>query len=178
MANRSGEVIIPLDSILLLARPATQESRVMFVPETILHPTDFSECSNFALQIAADLAGKYGSRIIVLHAVETLGAANATFGEVATQREPDGYWTRLWDDLHQVRPTVENGLSIDYLLVEGDPANNIVRVAAERHCGLIVMGTHGHRGLERLLMGSVAEQVVRRANCPVLTVNHTACSSS
>jgi nucleotide-binding universal stress UspA family protein len=150
----------------------------MFLPNTILHPTDFSGSSRYALQIATDLAVKYGSRIIILHAVETLGAANATFGEVATQLEPEGYWNRLWNDVHQVRPAANSDVSIDYQLVEGDPASAIVRIADEQHCDLIVMGTHGHRGLERLLMGSVAEQVVRRATCAVLTVKRPASAAS
>jgi nucleotide-binding universal stress UspA family protein len=55
-------------------------------------------------------------------------------------------------------------------VLDGDPAQVIVQFARERGCSLIVMGTHGRTGLERLLMGSVAEQVVRKAPCPVLTV--------
>jgi universal stress protein A len=55
-------------------------------------------------------------------------------------------------------------------VAEGDPAEMILRVAEEVHADLIVMGTHGRTGLSRLLMGSVAEQVVRRAPCPVLTM--------
>ena len=150
----------------------------MFLPKTILHPTDFSDYSSHALQFAGDLATKYGSRIIILHSVDTLGAASATFGEIATQREPEGYRDRLRNDLHQVHPDVGSGVSVDYLLVEGDPASAIVRIAVEQHCDLIVMGTHGHRGFERLLMGSVAEQVVRRASCGVLTVKGPARSDS
>jgi nucleotide-binding universal stress UspA family protein len=142
----------------------------MFSPKVILHPTDFSECSNYALPVAADLATKYESRIIVLHVVETMGPANVTFGEVEKQIEPQGYLDRLQRELHQVRPPVASSVSIDYQLVEGDPASGIERVALEQHCDLIVMGTHGHRGLERLFLGSVAEQVIRRASCPVLTV--------
>ena len=122
------------------------------------------------LQIAADLATKYGARLIVLHVVETLGAANVTFGEVGTQLEPEGYRDRLAKDLRSVKPPVPPSVTVDYLLEEGDPARGIERVAGQRQCDLIVMGTHGHRGLERLLMGSIAEHVVRTASCAVLTV--------
>jgi nucleotide-binding universal stress UspA family protein len=55
-------------------------------------------------------------------------------------------------------------------MLEGDPTREIVRLAREKECDLIVMGTHGWTGLTRLLMGSVAEHVVRKAHCPVLTV--------
>ncbi|HEV2972753.1 MAG TPA: universal stress protein [Pirellulales bacterium] len=140
------------------------------MPKTILHPTDFSDCSNCALQIAADLATKYGSQIFVLHVVETLGPANVTFGEVGNQLEPEGYRDRLWAELRKMKPLGPPESSIDYLLVEGDPARGIEQVAEQRHCDLIVMGTHGHRGLERFFMGSVAEHVVRKAACAVVTV--------
>jgi nucleotide-binding universal stress UspA family protein len=71
--------------------------------------------------------------------------------------------------LQQVRPDAAQ-LPVDHRLVEGDAAAEILRLAAETHCDLIVMGTHGRTWLSRMLMGSVAEQVVRKAPCPVLTV--------
>ena len=63
------------------------------------------------------------------------------------------------------------GPEVEYLTREGDPAAEAVRVAKETGCDLIVMGTHGRKGLGRLLLGSVAEGVLPRANCPVLLVN-------
>ena len=143
---------------------------VMFTPKVILHPTDFSECSRYAWQIAVDLAEKYQARIAVLHVVETLGPSNVTFGEVATELEPGSHLNRLREDLRRLQPSAPGGVQVDYLLVEGDPARGIERVAQEQHCDLVVMGTHGHQGLQRLLMGSVAEKVVRRIECAVLTV--------
>jgi nucleotide-binding universal stress UspA family protein len=142
----------------------------MFSPKIILYPTDFSECSSYALPLAADLATKYQARLIVLHVVETIGPANVTFGEVETQLEPQGYLDRLWKEIRNVRPPVDASVSVDHLLIEGDPTREIDHVARDQHCDLIVMGTHGHRGLERLFLGSVAEQVIRRAPCAVLTV--------
>jgi nucleotide-binding universal stress UspA family protein len=68
-----------------------------------------------------------------------------------------------------VQPS-DPAVKIEHRLAEGDPAREILRVARETGCDLIVMGTHGWTGLGRLLMGSVAEQVVRKATCPVLTV--------
>lgn len=70
--------------------------------------------------------------------------------------------------LHAVLPTDPN-VPFEHRMLKGDPAEEIVRFADEAHCELIVMGTHGRTGFKRLLMGSVAEAVVRRAKCPVLT---------
>jgi nucleotide-binding universal stress UspA family protein len=70
--------------------------------------------------------------------------------------------------LHAVVPT-DPAVPCDHRLLRGDPAERIVEVADEEHCDLIVMGTHGRTGFRRLLMGSVAEAVVRRANFPVIT---------
>ena len=108
----------------------------------------------------------------MLHVVETLGPENVTFGEVATHLEPQSYRQRLEADLRRVKPAVPPEIQVDYLLSEGssDPARGIEQTAILQHCDLIVMGTHGHRGLSRLLLGSVAETVVRRATCPVLTI--------
>ncbi len=141
----------------------------MFHPQIILHPTDFSDCSACAFQIAVDLARQHGARLLVLYVVETLGAENVTYGEVASQLEPESYRRRLQDYLDRSLPSMPRDLVVEHLLVEGDPAQEIVRIAQEQLCDLIVMGTHGHRGLERLLLGSVAEKVVRNAPCPVLT---------
>jgi nucleotide-binding universal stress UspA family protein len=63
-------------------------------------------------------------------------------------------------------------------MLTGDPANAIVKLADEEHVDMIVLGTHGRTGLARLLMGSVAEAIVRRANCPVLTYKHHADKST
>jgi len=63
----------------------------MFRPTTILHPTDFSDYSRQAFQIAVDLARNYGAKLLILHVVETLGPENVTFGEVAGQLEPEAY---------------------------------------------------------------------------------------
>jgi nucleotide-binding universal stress UspA family protein len=135
----------------------------------ILHPADFSNCSDCAFQIAADLARQNAATLLVLHVVETLGPENVTFGEAASQLEPEGYRQRLETDLRCRAPAPE-GIETRYLLAAGDSAGEIQRVAREHSCDLIVMGTHGRTGLRRLLMGSIAEKVVRQAPCPVLVV--------
>jgi universal stress protein A len=141
----------------------------MFKPRIILHPTDYSDTSASALGIAGDLARLHQATLLVLHVAETLGPENVTYGEAVSQLEPAGYRQRLEEDLRrQVPPPA--GVSVQYLLAGGDPAGEIDRVAREHHCDLIVMGSHGRTGLSRLLTGSIAEQVIRTASCPVLVV--------
>lgn len=142
----------------------------MFAPRVILHPTDFSDCSKAACQIAADLADKYQARPLVLHVVETLGPENVTYGEAVSQLEPDRYRSRLHQDLRNWAASMKLPASADLLIREGDPATEIERAAGEHEGCVIVMGTHGRTGLKRLLMGSIAESVIRRAPCPVLVV--------
>jgi nucleotide-binding universal stress UspA family protein len=134
----------------------------------ILHPTDYSESSHYALQIAANIAQHHQAKILILHVAETLGPENVTFGEATSQLEPASYRRRLEEDLQQ-RVTAPAGVSVEYLLSEGNVAQEIQRVAQDWRCDLIVMGTHGRTGLTRWVMGSTAEKVIRLATCPVLT---------
>ncbi|HZT97099.1 MAG TPA: universal stress protein [Chloroflexota bacterium] len=133
---------------------------------TILHPTDFSEYSGYAFQLACDLARDYDARLIVLHVA---APPVVVYGEGVLPPEPKDYKERLRERLQQV-VIQDPKIPIEHRLIEGDAAREILRLAGEAKCNLIVMGTHGRTGLGRLLMGSVAEQVVRKAPCPVLTV--------
>jgi nucleotide-binding universal stress UspA family protein len=134
---------------------------------TILHPTDFSEASDYAFRLACSLARDHGARVHVLHVGGEVVIAPVE-GVVAA--EPERYWEELTRKLHRIRADDPNVSVGHQLLLVGDPAAEILRVAQAIKSDLIVMGTHGRTGLSRLLMGSVAEQVVRRAACPVVTV--------
>jgi nucleotide-binding universal stress UspA family protein len=140
----------------------------MFPLRVILHPTDLSEHSRYAAQIAADLARQHSATLLVVHVVETLGPENATYGEIVTEPEPESYCRRLDEELRRFVPAPA-GVAIQYWIAAGEPAQEIERIARAQACELIVMGTHGRTGLNRLLLGSIAEQVIRRAPCPVLT---------
>ncbi|HEV3144517.1 MAG TPA: universal stress protein [Gemmataceae bacterium] len=131
---------------------------------TILFSTDFSECSEAAFQLASSLARDYNARLIVLHVYPP----PLDHSEEVARRPPDSYEESLWKNLKTIRAN-DLKYDMDYQLVEGEAAQEILRIAAEKPCDLIVMGTHGRTGLERFLLGSVAEQVVRQAACPVLT---------
>lgn len=135
----------------------------------ILHPTDFSEQSNYAFRLAGSLARDHDARLIVLHVVLTLGPELVSHGEAVSELQPQAYREKLWEDLRRVR-LPDPDVHVEYRLVEGDPGEEVVRAAQESRAELIVMSTHGRTGLPRLLMGSVAEQVMRKAECPVLTV--------
>jgi nucleotide-binding universal stress UspA family protein len=139
---------------------ATEDLRV------ILHPTDFSPCSESALRVARSLARDHGARLIVLHVAPLEVLIDGT---TAVAWDPQSYR----DALEQARGRIE-GTDLKYpvetRLGRGDEVTEILQAAQEVECGLIVLGTHGRTGLGRLLMGSVAEAVLRRAACPVLVV--------
>ncbi len=132
---------------------------------TILHPTDFSTLSEHAFHLACSLARDHGSRLIVLHVAvpPVIG-----YGESQTP-PPGGEWKALEDRLAQVQSS-DSKIPITHRIELGDPAAEILRVAEEIKCDLIVLGSHGRGAIARLLMGNVAEHVVRRATCPVLVV--------
>jgi nucleotide-binding universal stress UspA family protein len=133
---------------------------------TILHPTDFSERSEFAFRLACALARDHGAHLVVTHVAHV---PMAIYAEGAVPPKPEEFQDELLDKLQQIQP-VEDDIQVSHRLEEGNPAMEILRMAELTQADLIVMGTHGRRGLARFLMGSVAEQVVRQATCPVLTV--------
>ena len=135
---------------------------------TILHPTDFSKQSEFAFQLACSLARDYGADLYVLH-VMPLPVVAYIEGPLPIASEA------LQEELRQKldRLHAENGkVRVLHRLVEGEPVNEILNMALETSSDLIIIGTHGRTGVGRMLMGSVAEGVSRKAPCPVLTVKN------
>jgi nucleotide-binding universal stress UspA family protein len=133
---------------------------------TILHPTDFSEHSRPAFELACSLARDHGAELVVLHVAPpplSLGSGGIPMAPVHEDL------AELRARLEQVRPA-DDRVGFRHRLAEGAAAAEILAAAADEQADLIVMGTHGRGGLSRLLMGSVAEAVVRKADCPVLTV--------
>lgn len=144
----------------------------------ILAPTDFSEDSKLALSYAITLAEKFSSEIIVVHVDQPLapvmvselnpGLDVSTMNRIAEEgrlmalKELDGATARLR----------ESGVKARGLMRVGAPFLEIINAAQGEAADLIVMGTHGRTGLAHVLMGSVAERVVNKAPCPVLTVRH------
>lgn len=134
--------------------------------QTILHPTDFSEPARYAFELACSLARDHGARLVVLYVEPPV----VVYGEGGgLLMRPEGYLEEQQQKLRQFRPQ-DPQIPVERCLVEGDPADEILAAARQGNCDLIVLGTHGRTGLARLLMGSVAEKVLRNASCPVLTV--------
>jgi nucleotide-binding universal stress UspA family protein len=138
----------------------------MLAIQTVLHPTDFSESSDYAFRLARSLARDYGARLILLHVAPV---PTVVYGEGIVPPQPEENLAVLRARLQQLKPRDPKTL-VEHRLIEGDAATEIVQTAVETGCDVIVMGTHGRTGLPRFLMGSVAEQVVRRAPCPVVAV--------
>ena len=138
--------------------------------KTIVFPTDFSTASDAALVHAEALAKQSGSRLLIVHVEEpplAYGGGELYYG----LPEPDS--ERILKMLEDVRPR-DPAVPFIHRLTMGDPAGEIVRLATDEGADMIVLGTHGRTGMARLLMGSVAEAIVRRAPCPVLVYRETA----
>lgn len=136
----------------------------------ILFPTDFSVLGQTALEMATSLARDRGAKLLIVHVEEppvSYGGGELYYGIEEPNR------TELQRMLVEVVPT-DPAVGYEHRLLIGSPAGAIVHTAEKEGAAMIVMPTHGRTGLMRLLMGSVAEEVVRKAKCPVLTVKAAA----
>jgi len=138
----------------------------MFPFRTILHPTDFSEHSAEALRLAAAVAVGHDADLILLHVVPPPLLA---YSEGSMVSDPKDMCEALRLKLEQVA-VVRPDNRVQRRVVEGDPVTEILRVSDESRADLIVMGPSSKGGQGRLLLGSVADQVLRRTTCPVLIV--------
>jgi nucleotide-binding universal stress UspA family protein len=144
---------------------------------TILLPTDFSECASYAVPFAASFARSSQARLICLHVIEpVLPAVGATSFAPMTEAVPlPDLSETIAETAARELPQLANhealaGLETEEIVVHGDPAAEIVRVARTRGVDLIVISSHGRTGWGRWLFGSTAEAVARYATCPVLVV--------
>lgn len=136
--------------------------------QKILIATDFSAASEHALEYATSLARDSGATLLISHVEET--PAPSVGGDLYFA-QVDYPSPEVRRQLDKVVPT-DIRVAFEHRLAHGTPADEILRIAEEDQADLIVIGTHGRTGLARVLMGSVAEAVMRRATCPVLTVKH------
>ncbi|HKU44004.1 MAG TPA: universal stress protein [Polyangiales bacterium] len=138
----------------------------------MLCPTDFSDSSEAALALAVDLAAKLGSTLELVHVVQPpvyVGWEDSPAGLTATAQLLEQTRQRAEQQLQAaVAKLAGRGVEIHTHLYDGSPAQQIAELS--KQVDLIVLGTHGRTGLPHLLLGSVAERVVRTASCPVLTV--------
>jgi nucleotide-binding universal stress UspA family protein len=139
----------------------------------ILVPTDFSKHAEPALTYAAEMAEKFGAELILLHVVQDL---TMTLPDAVMPAPPpvppiDELTAQARTNLeHLVRDRKLEGFTPRLAVTVGDPADAIVHTAEQEKADLLVITTHGRTGLAHLLLGSVAEHIIRRAKCPVLTV--------
>lgn len=139
--------------------------------QTILIPVDFSEPSNQALQAGKELAKRLGGvKVVLVHIVEEI------------EYYPGFVMPPIFEELQEnARKEVEGvakglqaeGIPVDVEVRIGSPSQQIVQLAKALPADLIVMGTHGRTGVSHALLGSIAEKVVRKAHCPVMTVRTT-----
>ncbi|NHN49041.1 universal stress protein [Halostella sp. JP-L12] len=138
--------------------------------DRILVPTDGSEGVERAVEHATDLAAAHGASLHAVYVVNT-----ASYGTLPMETSWEGVADMLRDEgqaaVDRVKAiAAEKDVPVEAALVDGTPSKEIVRYAESNGCDLIVMGTHGRGGIDRLLLGSVAERVVRSSDVPVLTV--------
>jgi nucleotide-binding universal stress UspA family protein len=146
---------------------------MMIEIQRILCPIDFSDYSRHALDHAVALARRYESAITVLHVFSTVPAAAYAPGMPGWEPivlTPADREQLLVEMTRFTEAESAPGVSMDVSIREGDTTSEILNQAAELNAALLVMGTHGRSGFERLLLGSVTEKVLRKASCPVLTV--------
>ncbi len=138
----------------------------------ILFATDFSEGSSHALPYAADIARQYGAKLFLVHVIYDVAKSAGWY-------VPHVSIDEIYNDMEKsARAELEKSFvdemrgldDIERVVLKGIPYEEISKFAGEKKIDLVVLGTHGRRGIDRMLFGSTAEQVVRNAPCPVLSV--------
>ena len=138
--------------------------------KTIIVPTDFSDSSQMALHYAIDLVGDDG-RVILCHVVDDVPL---TYGYVGMSLDTPQLRTKLAaeaeKELRAIVPSGTEDKKIEFRVLHGSPSQEIVDLVNKEIADLVVMGTHGRSGFSHLLLGSVAEKVMRKAPSPVMVV--------
>lgn len=150
------------------AQPASPTALPKLELKHILVTTDFSECSRSALRQAAAIARLHGSDILVLHIVPPEPIMNSVL-EPATW-EYDTMQEQAREEMSLAEKETISDIKHEYL-VEGGPIQEVLRaILKEREISLLVLGTHGRTGLKKIFLGSMAEEIYRIADCPVMTI--------
>jgi len=137
----------------------------------ILFPTDFSETTVHTAAFAADLAGKYGASIYILHVIYDITRDSGIYG---SRMDLDSLYLEVRKsaetEMDRIASAFAENLEVRKVIRIGSPYSDILSFADEESIDLIVIGSHGKKGLGEVLFGSTAHKVIRRAKCPVLTV--------
>lgn len=148
----------------------------MITINNILCPIDYSVYSEKALSYAIELATRFQSKLYLLHVLDIrfLDVNNPELpyippANIVNEETTNMLKSRL---LKSVNEETQGKISVEAIVVQGVPFAEIIRAAKDYNADLIVIGTHGRTGLAHAVMGSVAEKVVRKSPCPVLTIRH------
>ena len=142
----------------------------MVVLKKILCPVDHSECSYLALKYAVSLALKDEAKLYLMHVIDTR-LYDTEIYKFSPYKLDEIDMNKIHEDLIKSLPEgTMDVLEVETIVIKGIPFHEIINAATEIGADLIVIGTHGRTGLSHVVMGSVAEKVVRKASCPVLTV--------
>ena len=147
----------------------------MFNIKKVLLPIDFSKASTMILPYALDFAEKYGAQLFILFVAEDPYTYSGT--PVPTDLLSDHYFEDMVPRAQRklamfVADNIsKSSLDVEEIVLTGHPAEEIISYAKQKKMDLIIIGSHGFKGFEKFLFGSVAEKVIKMAPCPVLTVN-------
>ena len=146
------------------------ETKVQTPYPTILVPVDYAGCAWMVVAHAGHIAAAFGSKVVLLYVVDLPPGVHAEeaarrLGQVAPGLDKEAH-----EELLALKAGFPAGVEVELRLGHGLPAEAILRACAELQADLLIMGTHGRTGLKRLLMGSVAEEVLRHAKTPVMVV--------
>lgn len=141
--------------------------------KNILCPIDYSVYSEKALKYAIEFAEKYNAKLYLMHVLD-IRIYDITDPELYNVNVIDKETiNKLRERLHKcISEDTRKNIEVETIVIEGVPFSEIIKKAREYKVDLIVLGTHGRTGLSHAIMGSVAEKVVRKAPCPVLTIRH------
>jgi nucleotide-binding universal stress UspA family protein len=145
------------------------EKETLMPTQHVLVPLDFSSSADQALKYAIELAQTLRAHLTLLHVIHLTPVALGDMLASSLEAYLQTVETEAEQQMHAARARVHQvGLRCDTIIVQGVPFQTIVDTAGDRDVDLIVMGTHGRTGLTHVLIGSVAEKVIRLAPCPVL----------
>ncbi len=138
----------------------------------VLCPIDYSVCSQEAFKYAAHIARTESARLYLMHVIDVRTFGRESPLDFDVPKPGEDTIRSIREELAKKAADEIEGVDIESIVVVGVPVKDILGAAKEKGVDLIVMGTHGRTGLPHMIIGSVAENVVRKAPCPVLTVRH------
>ena len=140
--------------------------------KSILFPTDFSATTKHTAAFAADLALKYGAKVYILHVIYDIARDSGWYGApLQLDTVYEDIKINAMEEIQRVsKEAFGDGIEVEKVVQVGIPYSDILKFSDDNSVDLIVIGSHGKKGLDRVLFGSTVQKVLRRSKCPVLTV--------